>query len=76
MNALKVFAQMVNKLSDDIQMEVSLCGDGSGEITAITPQGKRLLSLTFQQGINDGCVYDISKINKEGYLAYEMKRNV
>lgn len=71
MKALKVFAKLVNELPDDTEMEVSICGDGSGDITAITPEGKRIVCLTFQQGFVDGNVYDYSKILTDGYRVYE-----
>ena len=58
---------MVNELPEDIEMEVTLSNDGSGEIGIITPKGQRLICMTFQQGHKNGCVYDCSKILTNKY---------
>lgn len=70
MNALNVFSQLIREITEDIQMETVLCDDGSGSIDAVTKGGQRLVSMTFQQGFKDGCVYDYRKIGTDGYLKY------
>ncbi|KKL93186.1 hypothetical protein LCGC14_1877210, partial [marine sediment metagenome] len=67
-NALPVFASLIPKDTDS--MEVSLSDDLSGSITAVR-RGRRVVSLTFQMGHNDGNVYNIPLMNKPGYVAYE-----
>jgi hypothetical protein len=64
--ALWEFAQLI-KPGDAI--EYSACSDGSASLTAIRNH-MRAVSITFEYGNPNGAVYDISKINKPGYIVY------
>ena len=68
MHALTAFAKALP--TDTDRMEVDICEDGSGCITAITGD-RRTITLTFNLGHPDGTVYDRRRINTPGYVVYE-----
>lgn len=68
MHALTAFARVLP--ADTYGMEVHICEDGSGSITALTGN-KRTVSLSFEMGPPDGRVYDYRLMGTPEYIVYE-----